>query len=60
MMKANKVTVRFTIEALSIDVTAGLISQALTQVDAGYENGKLVADDGDQIEWETKRTEVAF
>jgi hypothetical protein len=41
-------------------VTAGLISQALTQVEGGYENGKLVADDGDQIEWETKREEVAF
>jgi hypothetical protein len=59
-MKANKVTVRFTIEALSIDVTASLVSEALIQVDAGYENGKLVADDGDQIEWETRREEVTF
>jgi len=59
-MKANKVTVAIKIEALDIAVTQGLVSQAVCQIEAGYEEGKLMADDGDTVEWKTSREPVSF
>jgi len=59
-MKANKVTVTIRVEALSIDTLAGLLAEVINRVNDEYETGKLTADDGDTIEWETKRKEVEF
>lgn len=59
-MKANKVTVTIKIESLSIDVLRSLLAKVIEQVDEEYENGKLVADDGDTVEWNTERKEVEF
>ena len=59
-MKANKVTVKLTIEVLSIDAISGLAWKALKQIEEEFENGELIANDGDAIYWETKRTEVTF
>lgn len=59
-MKANKVTVTIKIESLSIDVLRSLLAKVVEQVEEEYENGKLVADDGDMVEWNTERKEVEF
>ena len=59
-MKANKVTVTIKVESLSIDVLRSLLAKVIEQVDEEYENGKLVADDGDTVEWNTERKEVEF
>jgi len=59
-MKAQKVTVTITMEALSIDCLPGLVARALQQIDDGFENGSLTADDGDVIKWETQRETVEF
>jgi len=60
MMKANKVTVTITMEALSIDCLRGLVGRAVEQIEDEYETGFLTADDGDVIRWETKREAVEF
>ncbi len=59
-MKANKVTVTITMEALSIDCLRGLLSEVADQVGKEFESGELVADDGDVIRWKTERTAVEF
>ena len=59
-MKANKVTVTITMEALSIDCLRGLLSEVADQVGKEFESGDLVADDGDVIRWKTERTAVEF
>ena len=59
-MKANKVTVIITMEALSIDALPAMISRAILQVQGEVENGELSMSDGDFIKWETKREEVKF
>ena len=46
-MKASKVTVTITVEALSIDCLRGLLSEAADRVGNEFENGELVASDGD-------------
>ena len=59
-MKANKVTVTITMEALSIDCLRGLLAEVADQVGNEFESGKLVANDGDVIRWKTERTAVEF
>jgi len=59
-MKADKVAVKITVEALSIDCLWSLLAQAAEQVKCGNENGNLRADDGDTITWKTERTAVEF
>ena len=59
-MKANKVTVKITVEALSIECLHTLLAKVIEQVREEYENGKLTADDGDTVEWETTREAVEF
>jgi len=59
-MQANKVTVKITTEALSIDCLWSLLSQAAKQVEGGNESGMLRADDGDTVTWETTRIKVEF
>ncbi len=59
-MKADKVTVTITVEALSIDCLAGLVGKACQQVADEFENGELTASDGDVVRWNTTRTSVEF
>ena len=59
-MKADKVTVVITMEALSIDCLAGLLSQVIEQVRCENESGELIASDGDLINWKTTRKLVEF
>lgn len=57
-MKAQKVTVTIKVECLSIDVISNLLTEAVKQIDKEYESGKLSANDGDSIEWDTQRKDV--
>ena len=60
-MKANKVTVTITIEALHIDCVAALAADAVRQIDDhANHNGELIADDGDSVKWQTKAEAVEF
>lgn len=59
-MKADKVTVTIVVEALSIDCMPGLVDKAVDQIREEFENGMLVASDGDQVTWSTKRESVEF
>ena len=59
-MKANKVIVTITVEALSIDCLRGLVYRALEQIADEFESGELLADDGDAVAWETSRSVVEF
>ena len=59
-MKANKVTVTITMEALSIDCLRGLLAEVADQVGNDFESGKLSSNDGDVIRWKTERTAVEF
>lgn len=59
-MKADKVTVTIKMESLSIDVLRGMLEQVIANVDNEVESGKLAMQDGDVIEWETKRARVEF
>ena len=59
-MEAQKVTVTITIEALSIDTLSALLMEVKQRVDDEFENGKLVASDGDTIEWKVERKDVEF
>lgn len=58
MMKANKITVKFKVEVLSVDAVAGILMQALEQFQHEYLSGKLNADDGDSVKWTVKSKKV--
>lgn len=59
-MKAQKVTVTITVEALSVDCLRGLVESAVNQVESEFENGELQADDGDAVRWKVERKTVEF
>ena len=59
-MKAEKITLSITLEALSPDCFYGMLCQLTDQIEQGSVSGKLVADDGDTIEWATTRKLVEF
>ncbi len=59
-MRAEKVKVVITVEALSIDTLNSLLSAVVTQVKCEAENGLLRMADGDQVDWTTTRTAVEF
>jgi len=59
-MKTQKVTLKVTIETLSIDVTEGMLNDVISQINAGFECGMLRADDGDSVRWETSRENITF
>lgn len=59
-MKAQKVTVRILIEALSIDCLPGLLTEVIENVRGEKENGELRMQDGDHVAWETERKNVEF
>ena len=59
-MKALKYTMTIKVEVLSIDAIPGIISEAMAQLDKEFKDGKLVADDGDMVEWTTEQESVEF
>lgn len=59
-MQATKYTVTIKIEVLSTAVVPGITGQMLAQYRDEMINGKLIADDGDSIEWKTKAEGVEF
>ena len=59
-MKAQKVTVKIEMEALSVDVLRGLLEKVLMHVESETENGQLSASDGDSIKWSTTRKDITF
>lgn len=59
-MKANKVTVTLVMESLSVDCLRGLVTEAVSRIEAEFTNGELVADDGDVIRWKTESRPVEF
>jgi hypothetical protein len=52
-MKANKVVVTITVEALSIDCVPSLIRKAAEQIEDEVTSGQLNHDDGDMVDWST-------
>ena len=59
-MKATKFTVTITMEALSMDTIRALAADAILRIEEENHNGKLVASDGDSVEWETIANDVDF
>ncbi len=59
-MKAEKVTVKIEMEALSIDCLKGMLAMVTEQIDQEAESGHLSMADGDCIKWTTTRTPVTF
>ncbi len=59
-MQATKVTTTIKVETLSIAVLEGMLEHMNELVRLGAESGMLEMDDGDRIEWQTKREPVKF
>lgn len=61
-MKANKITVTITVEALSVDSTPHLIREVANHIGNGmeYTNGSLTSDDGDTVTWTATSKTVEF
>ena len=59
-MKAEKVTVKIEMEALSIDCIKGMLANVIEQIENKAESGHLAMADGDCINWETTREPVTF
>ena len=57
-MKTNKITVTITVEVLSTDCIAGLVTKAAEQYTNEFHNGSLTADDGDTVTWKTETKPV--
>lgn len=59
-MKAEKVTINITVEALSVDTLDSLVAKACEQIRGEFENGELLANDGDTVKWTTCKQKVEF
>ena len=59
-MKARKVSLVIKIEVLSIDSVRSLLCDMNSAIADEKVTGRLVADDGDTIEWETTYKDVEF
>jgi len=59
-MKAEKVTVKIEMQALSIDCLKGMLANVIEQIEGEAESGHLAMADGDCIKWETVRESVVF
>jgi len=60
-MEATKFTVTFTVEALSLASVPSLVREAIDQMgDSESVGGKVIKEDGDQVEWVTKKKKVVF
>jgi hypothetical protein len=57
-MQGIKYTVTVTTETLSMQGVSSLLYKAAANISNEYPNGKLVAEDGDTVEWITKIDEV--
>jgi len=60
-MEGTKYTVTVTVEALSLDSVPNLALEAIAEFERRETvSGKIVKNDGDQVEWKTKTKKVAF
>ncbi len=59
-MKANKIILTVTVEALSTDSLIALLFQVQDQLGAENVEGCLVSDDGDTVKWAIERIPVEF
>lgn len=59
-MKANKVTLKITVECLHTDCLPSLVEEARDQISKENFTGSLTKSDGDKISWEISQTEVDF
>lgn len=59
-MKADKFVLKITIEALSSDCFYAQVCTVNAQIQNENFSGKLVAADGDTIEWTTEKIPVEF
>jgi hypothetical protein len=59
-MKANKVTVKIKVEALSVDSIPGLLGAVEEQLKKEVTAGRLCMDDGDRVSWSIKTKGVQF
>lgn len=59
-MKAQKVTLKIKLEALSIDTVQGMLMQLAEHIGDEAESGRLEMPDGDSIKWKTTRKPVEF
>ena len=57
-MKANKITMKITVEVLSIDSIPALLSSLEKYLYAEIQNGKMVMSDGDAVKWTTSTKKV--
>ena len=59
-MKANKIILRVTVEALSVGSLRGLLGKLWAEFEEGTTSGHLVANGGDTVEWGIERIPVEF
>ena len=59
-MKAEKITLNIEIQVLSIEVIPGLLGELIRNISEGNIHGTLCKDDGDYLEWVTKKVNVAI
>ena len=59
-VKANKITLTVTVEALSIDSTPTMLHRVADQIKTECIAGTLTMDDGDTVSWHTKSEPVTL
>ncbi len=60
-MKATLYHITIAVECLSPDSAEGLVLEALEHMGCRESpNGTIIKDDGDQVDWTTKKREVEF
>ena len=59
-MKARKIILDINLQALSSDCFCSMLYQLIEQIKEEQMSGRLVASDGDTIEWFTKVIPVEF
>jgi ABC-type phosphate transport system ATPase subunit len=59
-MKAEKITLTITAEALSADTFPSLLNRLADQVANEFLEGSLTAEDGDVITWSISKVQVYF
>jgi len=59
-MRANKITFTVTIECLHKDCIPNLLCKVLENLEQEYQEGDLIAEDGDSVTWSIDQEEVNF
>jgi len=59
-MKATKVILTIKVEVLSVQSAPALLGKVIGSLQDEFQNGQLVADDGDTVTWSTKQEPVTI